>query len=175
MKRLLLLRHAKAVTDGTGGDHARGLAPRGRRVAPLIGRAMREAGYVPDLVLCSDAKRTMETWELAAPELKAKPHTQFNDTLYLAPWTTIVKVLRAVPGNPGTLLVVGHNPGLEECAAALLKPSADGAERKRREALAEKFPTGALAVLDCEADRWTALNPGTAALADFVRPRELET
>jgi len=135
---------------------------------------MRKAGYVPDLVLCSDAKRTRETWAVMAPELKAKPRTEFTDALYLAPWNAILKVLRAAPGDPATLLVVGHNPGLEETAAALLKPSADGTELERRQALMEKFPAGALAVLDCEIGGWNALKPETAALADFLRPRDLE-
>lgn len=174
MKRLLLLRHAKAVTDGTGGDHARGLAPRGKRAASLIGRAMQKAGYVPDLVLCSDAKRTAETWALVAPELKTKPRTEFTGALYLASANAIIKVLRAVPGDPGTVLVIGHNPGLEDCAAALLAPSADHKEMKPREAMAEKFPTAALAVLRCGIAAWTALAPGGAALTDFVKPRDLE-
>ena len=173
MKRLLLLRHAKAVTNSTDSDHARALAPRGRSAAPLVGRAMRAKGYIPDLVLCSGARRTTETWELVAPELKAKPKSEITEALYLAPWNAILKRVREVPDSVGTVLVVGHNPGLEDCAAALLKPAADGPERKRREAMAEKFSTGALAVLDCGIDHWSLLAPRTAALATFLRPRDL--
>jgi len=173
MKRLLLLRHAKAVTNGAGGDHARPLAPRGRSAAPLVGRAMRAAGYIPDLVLCSGARRTAETWELVAPELRAKPKGEITEALYLAPWNAILKRIREVPDSVGTVLVVGHNPGLEDCARALLKPAAEGPERKRREALAEKFSTGALAVLDCGIDSWAALAPRTATLAAFLKPRDL--
>jgi phosphohistidine phosphatase len=174
MKQLLLLRHAKAVTDRTGGDHGRALAPRGRRAAPLMGRAMRTRGLVPGRVLCSAATRTKETWQLAEPELKAKPQVEFTEAIYLAPWAMIVKTVRETPDDVQTLLVIGHNPGIEDCAAALLNASAGGAELTRREAMAEKFPTGALAVLDCDIARWKDMAPGTAALADFLRPRDLE-
>ena len=84
-----------------------------------------------------------------------------------------MKLVRETPDSVKTLLVIGHNPGLEDCAAALLNASAGGEELARREAMAEKFPTGALAVLDCGISHWTELAPGTAALADFLRPRDL--
>lgn len=173
MKRLLLLRHAKAVTNGMGGDHGRALAPRGRNAAHLVGRAMRAEGYIPDLVLVSGATRTKETWALLTPELKAEPKSEITDALYLAPWNAILKRAREVPDNVEALLVIGHNPGLQDCAGALLKPSTGGPENKRRAAMAEKFSTGALAVLDCAIERWAELAPGTAALTDFLKPRDL--
>lgn len=174
MKRLLLLRHAKAGPETGGGDHARALAPRGTRNAPAMGRAMRAKGYVPELVFCSSARRTRETWALAGPELGSQPIVEFNDGLYLAPWKAILNIAKEAPGNVKTLMIVGHNPGLEDCAAVLLRHVAETGERARREMLAEKFPTGALAVIDCDIADWRALAPACAMLTDFLRPRDLE-
>ena len=174
MKRLLLLRHAKAGQDSDGGDYARPLAPRGTRNAPAMGRAMREKSYVPKLVLCSGAARTRQTWALAAAELTSKPAVEFDDGLYLAPWKAILNTAKEVPENIKTLMIVGHNPGLEDCAAALLRHTAGPDERARRVVMAEKFPTGALAVIDCDIAAWTALAPACGVLTDFIRPRDLE-
>lgn len=174
MKRLLLLRHAKAVAGTSkSGDRERALNPRGRADAPKMAVAMQHAGYLPDLVLCSSAKRTVETWEHVAPELGGKPEVSFLDTLYLASWKAIAQIVRTAPANPKTLLVVGHNPGLEEFAkAALRKPETDH-ERRLLETLKEKFPTAALAVIDFEIEAWSDLIVGSGALVDFLKPRLL--
>lgn len=172
MKRLLLLRHAKAEAESSGGDHARVLAPRGERDAAAMGAAMKRAGYLPDLALCSTAARTRQTFALAAPLLGA-PGVIYDDILYLAPWKTIVKRVRDVEDASGVLMVVGHNTGLEECAAALLRAKADGHERGLRAAMAAKFPTGALAVIDCPIRHWRELAPATSALSAFVTPKAL--
>jgi len=174
MKRLLLFRHAKAAQTSTQGDHGRGLNPRGQRDAAAMGREMAAHGLVPDLVLASSARRTMETWRLAAPELKADPALEVSDTLYLAPPRAILALLREKAGSAGTVMVIGHNPGLEEFAAELLGPAPRRGEETRRAALEEKFPTAALAVLDCDIAGWNALKPGTATLADFLTPRDLD-
>ena len=174
MKRLLLLRHAKASQETSEGDHARPLAGRGRRNAPAMGKAMRKAGYVPGHVLCSGAARTRETWELVAQELKTKPEVAFTDALYLAPWKTILKLACMLPDTTEAVMMIGHNPGMEDCAAALLGDTSDAAERARREDLASKFPTGALAVIDCDVESWAQLAPGCGALTDFIKPRNLD-
>lgn len=174
MKRLLLLRHAKAEQDPAKGDHARSLAPRGRRGAPLVARALRKGGFEPDTVLCSTAARTRETWALTAPELKGEASVEFTDALYLAPWRAIINVARETGDSCRTLMIVGHNPGMEDCAAALLSHAADDPERARRVLLAAKFPTGAVAVIDCDIDRWADLAPSCGALTDFIRPRDLQ-
>ena len=174
MKRLLLLRHAKAGPDEGQGDHARPLAGRGRRDAPAMGKAMRKAGLVPDHVLCSGAARTRETWALVAETLKAKPEVTVTDALYLAPRQTILKTVQALAGVAETVMVVGHNPGLEDCAAALLARKADAEERARRDEMGGKFPTGTLAVIDCDIASWTELAPGCGALSAFIKPRDLD-
>jgi phosphohistidine phosphatase len=172
MKRLLLLRHAKAVTGSAkGGDHARALNDRGRADAPRIAIAMQHSHHIPDLVLCSTAKRTTETWAHVAPELDVEPEVNFLDILYLAPWKTIAQTVRAVSGDPNVVLVIGHNPGLEDFAqAAARKPQSDR-ERTLLETLKEKFPTAALAVLDFE--NWSDVAAGSGALVDFIRPKDL--
>ncbi len=92
MKRLLLLRHAKAVAGSSkGGDHARPLNDRGRTDAPRIAIAMQHNNYIPDRVLCSTAARTVETWAHVAPELDVEPEVSLLDTLYLASWKTIAQ------------------------------------------------------------------------------------
>lgn len=173
MKRLLLLRHAKSDRTTSLGDRDRPLAARGRRDAPAMGKFMHRHALEPDRVLCSGAKRTRQTWTLVARELKSEPTVEISGALYLAPWNAIVNVLHETPRAAKTLLVIGHNPGLEDCAAALLRPQADAEERARRATMAEKFPTAALAVLDCDVANWNELEPGTAGLTDFIRPRDL--
>jgi len=174
VKRLLLLRHAKAVPGTTkSGDHGRPLNERGRLDAPRMGIAMQHKRYLPDRVLCSTAKRTLETWEHVAPELDGKPEVIFSDELYLAPWKLIANMARAQPKASEVVLVIGHNPGLEECARALARKPKTDDEHKRLDALNDKFPTCALAVLDFDAETWTDIASGAGVLADFIRPRGL--
>ena len=141
---------------------------------PPWARSSREAGFLPDAVLCSGARRTRETWSLVAPELKTDPAVTFSEALYLASWSAIVTLARASDDSAASLMIVGHNPGLEDCAAALLGHNADADERARRVLLAEKFPTGALAVIACDISRWRDLAPGCGALTAFIRPRDLD-
>src|SRR6185295_17669734 len=121
MKRLLLLRHAKAVqaNKDTPADAERPLAERGRADAPRMGREMREKGYLPDLILCSPSKRTRETLELANTELRSKAKTEFEDGLYAASARRIVTLLRNLSDKTERALVVGHNPSLEDLALLL--------------------------------------------------------
>lgn len=174
MKRLLLLRHAKAVAGGPKtGDHGRALADRGRADAPRMGSAMQHNRYVPQRVLCSTAKRTVETWERLAPELESAPEVEFLDELYLAPANVITNVVRRRGDTANALLIVGHNPGLEDCARALSRKPQSGSECDLFEAMSTKFPTAALAVLDFPVDDWAGVAPGEGTLTDFLRPKDL--
>lgn len=174
MKRLLLLRHAKAIPGTTkSGDHARPLNERGKLDAPRMGIAMQHKRYLPDRVLCSTAKRTLQTWEHVAPELDGKPEVVVVDELYLAPWKIIANLVRAQPKSANVVLVVGHNPGLEESARALARKPQTDDERKRLDTLIEKFPTSALAVIDFDAETWSEVVSGAGVLTDFIRVRSL--
>lgn len=173
MKRLFLLRHAKAVSgDPKSGDHNRVLNERGRRDAPRMAGEMRQRRYLPDSVLCSTASRTVETWALMAPELDAIPDVKYLDGLYLAPWTSLLGIVRR-SGHGRSVLVVGHNPGLEELGLALAREPHSERERMRLDALNAKFPTSALAVLDFDIENWKELEPATGKLTDIVRPKDL--
>jgi len=174
MKTLLLLRHAKSSWDDPSqDDHERPLDARGRDTARRMGGAMRTRGLVPDLVLCSTARRTVETLELLLPALEATPETRFERALYLADWPKLLDAIHAVPGRTRALMLVGHNPGVEQLAIALGLHPRDAAERSRAEALAKKYPTGALAVLQFPGPGWKSVKPGTGRLAEFLRPKDV--
>jgi phosphohistidine phosphatase len=174
VKRLLLLRHAKAVPGGAKiDDHGRALAQRGRTDAPKIGRYIRKRDLVPNLILCSTSKRTSETAELAFADFPEQPVMEFLDALYLAEPETIVSLLRQRARDAGSVCVVGHNPGLEASATLLARDPIARKEKDAFDAIEEKFPTGALAILDFEIRRWRELEPRSGALVEFVRPRDL--
>jgi phosphohistidine phosphatase len=166
--RLLLLRHAKSSWADPGvRDHDRPLNERGRRAAAAIGDQLRKEGWIPDVVLCSSARRTCETATLLA--LPETAELVVEHDLYLADADTVLHRIRAVDDRARTVMVVGHNPTMHEVALNL---AADGSKPALR-SLGEKYPTGALAVLDL--DRvWLALAPATGRLVAFVTPRALE-
>jgi len=174
VKQLLLLRHAKAVPgDAKTDDHDRALNARGQHDAPLLGAEMHHRLYVPDLTLCSTARRTVETWARIAPEFDAPPRVEFLDALYLASPKAILKLAQLTDDGVNTLLVLGHNPGLEDCAAALARNPETQSESSLLEQLRDKFPTCALSVLDFEVAHWRDVEPGTGALTDFIRPKDM--
>jgi len=169
MKTLLLLRHAKSSWDNPGGrDFDRPLAPRGRRTAPLIGGHLRDRQLLPDLVLCSTARRARETYDLVVPAVGGST-IQFEQALYLATPATLLRLVQATPATVERLLVVGHNPGLQQFAG-LLAGSGDGAARERLQA---KFPTAALAIITFPGAGWAEIAPGAGQLESFVVPRDL--
>ena len=174
MKRLLLLRHAKTEPGGAGiDDHERALMARGREDAPKLGRYIRQCGYDPDLILSSTSRRTVETVELVTDALSGVARVDYMDALYLAEPEVILQVIRLVPDKMKGVMVVGHNPGLEQIATLLAREPVKRKERDRFDMLEEKFPTAALAVLDFEVERWRDIEPGEGALKDFVRPRDV--
>ncbi len=172
MKRLFLLRHAKAQpADGGTEDFDRTLMLSGMQDAAAIARHLRKSDYRVDLILCSAAARTVQTAELVSQALEAE--IAYRDNLYLAEAARIVAVVRGAPAAAGALMVVGHNPGLENCATALAREPVRRKERQRHEALEEKFPTCALAILDFDVGRWRDVQPASGKLVDFVRPKDL--
>ncbi|MFK0219352.1 SixA phosphatase family protein [Streptomyces vinaceus] len=164
--RLVLLRHAKSAWPEGVPDHDRPLGPRGLRDAPEAGRLLARTVGAPDLVLCSPARRTRQTWDLAAAELDRVPRLRHDPRLYAADAQDLLDVVREVPSEVGTLLLVGHNPGMEELALLLAGAAVgDALERVRT-----KFPTSAVAVLSLRGP-WPDLGRGTALLTDVAVPR----
>jgi phosphohistidine phosphatase len=174
VKRLLLLRHAKTVPAGPGiEDHERALMSRGREDAPAMGKYLAREKYLPDLILSSTARRTVETADLVTERWPKTQRIDYVEALYLAEPREILSVIRGVPDSIKTLMVIGHNPGMEQLAASLSREPVKRKERDRFDLIEEKFPTGALAVMDFNISRWRDIAPGQGELIDFVRPRDL--
>jgi phosphohistidine phosphatase len=169
-RRLVLLRHAKSAWPDVP-DSERPLNDRGRRDAPVVGRWLQSSGYVPDVVLCSTANRTRETWELLAPELDADPPVRFEQRIYEASALSLLHLLREAGNGHRTVLLIGHNPGLAELAIGIAQ-MADGPAGEPLQRVREKFPTAAVAVLDFQGE-WADLTPGEVRMTDFAFPREL--
>ena len=168
MKTLGLLRHAKSDWDDVSlRDFDRGLNDRGRRGAALMGAHIREHGVSFDLLLASPAERVKRT--LDAARLQVPIH--WDERVYLADSAGLIEVLRGVEGDPTAVLVAGHNPGLQELVCDLVAPERENA---LFQAVAEKFPTAAFAVLELAIERWTDCAPGCATLVHLARPRDLD-
>ena len=134
---------------------------------------MRRLGLVPDLVLCSTARRARRTWDLAAAAMAdtgAAPQVKVMRELYLATPQTMLALLAREGGDAARLMLVGHNPGLHELALQLAGTDAAGC----RAQLTENLPTAALVRLGLEAPDWRGLAPGACRLLGFWRPREVE-
>jgi phosphohistidine phosphatase len=164
MKRLYLLRHAKSSWDEAGlADRDRPLAKRGKRASKVMAKHLREERIEPDLVLCSPSARTRETLERVG--VGERSEVQIVGDIYGASEADLLDVLRRVPDDIDSAMLIGHNPSLQALAVTL---AGEGSETR----MAEKFPTAALATLDFDGG-WGELGPGVAELASFVKPKEL--
>lgn len=168
MKVLYLLRHAKSSwAEVSLADDQRPLSKRGQQAGRRMAAYVAQRRYVPDLVLCSPALRARQTLELVRPSLGKDAQMLFEEDLYAASSAELLQTLRRLPEATGSVLVVGHNPGLQDLAVDL---AGRGAGRKR---IQQKFPTAALAVLSIPAANWQELLPGSAELVDLVVPKQL--
>ena len=168
-RQLVLLRHAKSSWDDASlPDHERPLAPRGRRAAALLQHRLHAKEIVVDLVVCSPARRARETWDAVKGGLRTSPEVRFVPAVYAASADALLDVLHGVEARHVSVLLIGHNPGLEELAGDLV---GDG-KAKALARFGEGFPTGALATLRV-ATAWADLAHGDAYLDSFVRPRDL--
>jgi len=169
-KRLILLRHAKSAWDkADAADFDRPLAGRGQRTAPIVGAYLAANKLIPQLVLCSSAKRAIETWELAAKALPATIPVKQAKTLYLAMPREMLKRIQKTPAEVECVLLVGHNPGLADLAGWLCS---EGPQDKRS-SLARKFPTGAIAVIDFDVSNWSEVEAENGRLVEFTTPKEM--
>lgn len=162
MKTLLLLRHAKSSwKDAALADHDRPLKKRGLKAAPRMGRWMSEQNWIPDQVLCSTATRARETLYLVSNEFSKKPPTEFLAELYEADPARLVGVLCGVSEPTETVLVIGHNPGLEQFLEQITGQ-------------AERLPTAAVTRIELDLTSWSELTAATRGrLIAVARPRDL--
>ncbi|MGY6552574.1 MAG: SixA phosphatase family protein [Erythrobacter sp.] len=172
MKILGLLRHAKSDWDDTAQrDFDRGLNARGRKGARVIGRHIREHGQHWDKLIASPAARV--TLTLDGAQLPHQPI--YDQRLYLASFDTIVETIEAHAGTGAdeadSVLIVGHNPGLQDVLLELVAP---GKENPLFREAVVKFPTAAYAILECEIDHWSQLKRYCAEVVHFMRPRDLD-
>jgi len=178
-RKLVLLRHAKSAYPDVP-DHDRPLAGRGKRDAPAIGRWLRDAGLLPDQVLCSTARRARETWQLTRAGLGTSPPVSFDGRVYQASAEQLLDLIRRTSQAARTLLVVGHDPAVPELAlllaAAVPSARADAGSGTVLSVMVDrmraKFPTAAVAVLEFTGN-WDQVTPGSARLTCFMPPRDL--
>jgi phosphohistidine phosphatase len=168
MHRLFVLRHAKSSWNNSHlGDHERPLAPRGERAAEALAAHVATFDPPPALVLCSTARRAQDTLEPIRARLPGTS-VQMEDGLYRAAAPAVLDRLREVPEETPSVLVVGHNPTLEDLVRGLGRDGDPGLIAR----VQGKFPTGALATLTFPGP-WKDLAWGAATLEAFVVPAEL--
>ena len=164
---LYLLRHAKSSWENpTLADHDRPLASRGRRASRVIADHLRRQRITPTLVLCSSSARTRETLERISATLGDEIEVRIEEDLYTASASDLLDRLRDVDPGADSVMLIGHNPALQNLALSL---AGNGVDLRR---LTEKFPTAALATLTFQCS-WGGLTPGAAELVAFLTPREL--
>jgi phosphohistidine phosphatase len=161
--QLVLLRHAKSAYPPGVADYRRPLGERGVRDAPVAGERVRQRLGDPDLVLVSGATRTRETWDLARAAWPHSPHVVFDDRIYEASVDELMMLLREVDESRPRVLLIGHNPGLEELAFMISDGRGDPAAIA---AMGTKFPTSALALFDIDRP-WEHLVAGSGHLLSF--------
>lgn len=172
MKTLTVLRHAKSSSDQPNtDDFDRPLNERGWKAARRIGKELKRRKLRFDLCLASPAARVRETLGGLSETYGEFPfEVRFEQKIYLACSATLLQLIRAVGDDVGTLLLVGHNPGLERLVAMLTHDDEDGL----RERVEHKFPTAALVVIELPAAHWADVQPGSGKLVQLLLPKELD-
>lgn len=171
MKTLTLLRHAKSGWDDpVSRDFDRPLNAKGKRAAQTIGRHMRDLDLAFDHVVASPAIRVGETLDAIEAGYGRKLGPVWERRIYLASAATLLDVVHELPDTAGRVLMVGHNPGLEDLVLMLV-PEGVGDLRMLVE---QKYPTATLAEMTLDAGRWNAVAAGGASLTRYVRPRDLD-
>jgi phosphohistidine phosphatase len=169
MRRLLLLRHAKAAPYAGRDDYGRALTGGGREDARQIGDLIAARDLVPDIVVYSTAERTRQTAEIAASRWPKPTKLVGENGLYDATRTMILVLARRLPDGARVAMIVGHNPGIGELANQL----AGGGAAEDRLRMAAKYPTSGLAILDFPQAGWDEIEPNSARLARFYCPADL--
>ena len=161
MKTLYVLRHAKSSWDNNSlSDFERPLNERGFETAPIMGEMMRENDFVPEIIVCSTAKRAEQTAQLVKESAEFEAKIKFEDAIYEASSQTLLRIVSEISDEFNSALIVGHNPGFENLVRVLTGKS-------------ETMPTAALAVIDLEIENWSETNADIGNLREFIRPKDL--
>ena len=172
MKTLGLFRHAKSDWhDPRARDFDRPLNPRGEKGAGLVGRHIFDHDVKWDKVIASPAVRVAETIELAAKATGRPIAVNWDRRIYLASSATLLDLLREQKDDPGSVLMVGHNPGLEDVIFDLVP---DDGTSPLRDVVELKFPTASFAVLELDIEHWSELKDRCGKLVHLTRPRDLD-
>jgi phosphohistidine phosphatase len=172
VKTLALIRHAKSDwSDARARDFDRPLNARGQRGAAAMGHHVCQGRWRFDRIIASPAVRVAETMEIASRAWGRTFPIGWDRRIYLASSATLIDLLREVSGDPASLLMIGHNPGLEDLIFDLVP---DDGTSPLRAIVEQKFPTATFAVLECAVDRWADIGPGCARLVELTRPRDLD-
>jgi phosphohistidine phosphatase len=170
MRRLLLFRHSAAERAEPGeSDERRMLSAEGRADAAAMGAYLASHVFRFDRALVSPSTRTRETWHQLAVPLRTSSAPIFDARIYNAAAQTLLTVLKQQPNEAGTLLLIGHNPGLHELATMLVATG----DVDTREQLRENFPTSGMATIDFALDGWDKLHPHSGRLERFVSPKSI--
>ena len=161
MKKLLIMRHAKAETPpDCPSDFERPLAQRGRLDACFAGNLFNEKNLVPDLIISSGAKRAITTAELFAENSGYTEKIEKNYDFYNAYLEDVLSIIKNVPESVNTLMITGHNPTWENLASRLTGEFI-------------LMPTCAIAILDFNNHKWSEITYNTCKLTDLIKPKEL--
>jgi phosphohistidine phosphatase len=172
LKKLALFRHAKSDwSDARARDFDRPLNLRGQRGALAMGEYIRDGGHRFDRMIASPAVRVAETIETASKAWGRSFAVEWDRRIYLASSATLMDLLRELEGDPETVLMVGHNPGLEDLIFDLVP---DDGTSPLRDIVEQKFPTAAFAVMELSIDRWADLEERCGRLVELKRPRDLD-
>ena len=173
MKKLGLFRHAKSDwNDARLRDFDRPLNKRGRKGAALMGVHIRDYGVRWNRIIASPAARVTQTIEIAGDAAGDSPPVIWDRRVYLAGSATLMDLLREQEGDPASIIMVGHNPGLEDLIFDLVP---DDGRSPLRDIVEDKFPTAAFAVIELAIDRWADIAENCGRLIHLVRPRDLDS
>jgi len=163
MKRLLIVRHAKAEkTAPRGGDFDRPLAPRGEADAVEMGRRLARSKTHPDAIVTSPAERALATARLIARELDFPwDELRTAKSVYLACAGSLLELVRELPSGAESAMIVGHNPGVSELAQSLVRD------------FAQDLPTAAVVAIDLPADTWAGVRRGNGTLRSYDYPKNI--
>jgi len=160
LKNLFLIRHAKSDWDADfDNDHGRPLSDRGKKNAKALSKFLSERDFSPAIAYVSDSRRTIQTHKILSAYKSLSGKTIFTEKIYEASLEEILSIIRNTNEKYDSILLVGHNPGLETFVNYLLG--------NKTGSVFAKFSTSAFASFDCEIETWNELKEGKGKLNLF--------